>query len=80
MNFTRNNYQRAARNRRNRKRLTRKLKRLGEPLHHRSNNNYVNMNNRPNNHKGRTRRIGLNSSERNSMDPNNWGKTPKSNE
>ena len=76
MNFTRNNYQTAARIRRNRKRLTRKLKRLGKTLHHRGNSNYVNMNNLLNNPKKGIRLTGLNSPERNSMDPNNWGKTP----
>ena len=76
MNFTRNNYQSAAKIRRNRKRLTRKLKRLGKPLHHGPNNNYVNMNNLLTNPKKGIRLTGLHSSERNSMDPNNWGNTP----
>lgn len=80
MNFTRRNYLNAAKNRRERRKLTRKLKRLGGPLHRNNNNANVGSNNWPNNYRNRPRRAGLNSPTSNSMRLNNWGNTPKSTE
>ena len=76
MNFTRRNYINAAKSRRVKRELTRKLKHLGEPLHRRNNNVY--LTNLPRNSRNATRRVGLNlhNEKRNSMRPNNWGKTP----
>ena len=76
MNFTRRNYLNAAKYRRERRKLTRRIKRLGGPLHRRNNNANVRSNNWSNNYRNRPRRAGWNSANRNSMRPNNWGNTP----
>lgn len=78
MNFTRNNYMKAAKRRRTRRRTIRNLARL-----HRNNNGSVNSENWPNNRRNEIRPAGLNLGNRNSirsMRSNNWGSTPKSNE
>ncbi len=73
MNFTRNNYMRAARRRRIRRRTIRNLARL-----HPNNNGSVNSGNWPKNRRNATRPTGLilRNKNGNSIAPNNWGRTP----
>ena len=68
-------------NEKNRRR-TRRLRKMARTLHRKNNNGIVNSGNLPANNRNRTRLARLNLGKRNgnSIAPNNWGSTPKSNE